>query len=100
MGKVLRGVRWGKVWLVSHNTQHAAEPKEWATARPVENEDLSAGTFDREEPPTLSSMPVCTVEWRPDDAEPFAIIDLLSSGPGIVRCKTLHEAEQKARRAV
>ena len=86
------------MWIVSHNQQHGASATLPATARTVENEPSSAGSFDRDEPPTLSSMPVCTVEWRPDDAEPFAIIDLLSSGPGIVRCKTLHEAEQKARR--
>ncbi len=100
MSKVLKGVRWGKLWLVSHETQDASEQAEWATAQPVENYELSAGAFDREEPETLNSFPVCSVRYEPDQAEQFAVMDLASSGPGIVRCKTLREAEQKARRAV
>ncbi len=99
MSKVLRGVRWGKLWLVSHETQDASEQAEWATAQPVENAPVSTGAFDRAEPETLNSFPVCAVHWEPEEAEPFSVIDLTASGrPGLVRCKTLRDAEQKARR--
>ena len=97
--RVLRGYRWGQMWVVPHSSNNALTLPPATTAHTVENEPPSSGAFDREEPETLTSFPACTVEWRPGDAEPFAVIDLLSSGPSVVKCATLREAEQKARRA-
>ncbi len=97
--KPLKGIRWGRVWIVSHNQQDGAFPPISATERKVICDPPSSVSFDRAEPETLNSFPVCAVHWEPEEAEPFSVIDLTASGrPGLVRCKTLRDAEQKARR--
>ncbi len=99
--KPLKGIRWGRMWVVSHNQQDGAFMTQAATASPVEIAPPSSVSFDREEPETLNSFPACAVYYEPEEAEPFSVIDLTAQGrPGLVRCSTLSTAEQKARRAV
>ncbi len=52
--------------------------------------------FQCDEPATLLSFPVRSVEWEPEEPMPFSVFDLLKSAKPLARCKTLAEAEKLA----